>query len=98
MRQFQPKKQERYQMSYQIKYLKEAIDQLAEIPRNIRNSILDSIDERLTKYPEIFKSLKGDLIGYYRLRIGKYRVIYKIQNDIVTIFIIRVNVRGDVYK
>lgn len=85
-------------MSYQIKYLKEAIDQLAEIPRNIRNSILDSIDERLTKYPEIFKSLKGDLIGYYRLRIGKYRVIYKIQNDIVTIFIIRVNVRGDVYK
>lgn len=85
-------------MPYQIKYLKEAIDQLAKIPRNIRNSILNAIDERLTKYPEMFKSLKGDLIGYYRLRIGKYRIIYKIQKDIVTVFIIRVNVRGDVYK
>lgn len=85
-------------MPYQIKYLKESVEQLAKIPRNIRNSILDAIDERLTKYPEMFKPLRGDLIGYYRLRVGKYRVIYKIEKEIVTVFIIRVNVRSAVYK
>ncbi len=85
-------------MKYQIKYLKEAIDQLVKIPRNIRNGILNAIDERLCKYPQMFKPLKGDLIGYYRLRIGKYKVIYRIYNETVTVLIIRVNVRGDVYK
>lgn len=85
-------------MRYQIKYLKEAVEQLAKIPRNIRNGILRAIDERLAVHPELFKPLKGDLVGYYRLRVGKYRVIYKINNGSVTVLIIRVNVRGSVYK
>ena len=85
-------------MLYQIKYLKEAVEQLAKIPRNIRNGILKAIDERLSIYPTKFKPLKGELIGYYRLRVGKYRVIYKVNNETITVLIIRVDVRGNVYK
>ncbi len=85
-------------MPYQIKYLKESVEQLAKIPRNIRNSILDAIDKRLKKYPEVFKPLKGDLIEYYRFKVGKYSVIYKIEKEIVTVFIIRIDFRSAVYK
>ena len=85
-------------MFYQIKYLKEAVEQLAKIPRDIRNAILKAIDERLSVCPTKFKPLKGELIGYYRLRVGKYRVIYKVNNETITVLIIRIDVRGNVYK
>lgn len=85
-------------MPYQIKYLREAIEQLAKIPRNIRNGILDAIDERLSTYPERFKPLRGNLVGYYRLRVGKYRVVYKICDETITVLIIRINTRSEVYK
>lgn len=85
-------------MLYQIKYLKEATKQLAQMPRNIRNGIMDAIDERLTVHPELFKPLRGNLAGFHRMRVGKYRVVYEIHHAIVTVFIIRINVRGNVYK
>jgi len=85
-------------MFYQIKYLKEAVEQLAKIPRNVRNGILKAIDERLSVCPTKFKPLKGELIGYYRLRVGKYRVIYKVNSETITVLIIRVDVRGNVYR
>ncbi|MBQ2175601.1 MAG: type II toxin-antitoxin system RelE/ParE family toxin [Alphaproteobacteria bacterium] len=85
-------------MLYRIKYLKVAVEQLSKIPRNIRNSILKAIDERLSVCPTKFKPLKGELIGYYRLRIGKYRVIYKVNNETITVLIIRVDVQGNVYR
>lgn len=34
----------------------------------------------------------------YRLRVGNYRVIYQIEDEIVTIYIIKVAHRKDVYK
>ncbi|MCK5536855.1 MAG: type II toxin-antitoxin system RelE/ParE family toxin [Bacteroidales bacterium] len=34
----------------------------------------------------------------YRLRVGKYRFIYKIQNDELIIFILKAGSRGDIYK
>ena len=40
------------------------------------------------------------LIGYdaYRLRVGDYRVIYKINQGILEILVINIDVRGEVYK
>jgi len=34
------------------------------------------------------KRLKGNLSGYYRYRIGKYRLFYEIDDDKVMVFII----------
>ena len=41
------------------------------------------------------------LQGYedlYRLRVGQVRLIYKIENDELLIFIIKAGKRGDIYK
>jgi mRNA interferase RelE/StbE len=42
------------------------------------------------------KKLAG--IGRWRLRVGVYRVLYKIDHGIITITVIKVEHRGSVYK
>ena len=34
----------------------------------------------------------------YRIRIGDYRVIYEVQNKILTVFIIEIGHRKDIYR
>lgn len=36
--------------------------------------------------------------GQYRVRIGTYRAVYNLYNDILTVSVIKVDNRGDVYK
>lgn len=43
------------------------------------------------------KKLAGR-IDEYRLRVGNYRIIYKVIDDILIIYIITIGPRGDVYK
>lgn len=85
-------------MLYQIRYRKEALQQLSKIPRNIRDAILRAVRERLTVAPERFKPLQGCLDGFYRLRVGSYRVVYKIHRKVVLVVVVRVDVRGSVYR
>ena len=61
--------------------------------------ILETIDKRLSEEPEkIGKQLRHDLSDYRRIRISKYRVIYQIQKYIVTVFVLTVDRREDVYS
>jgi len=43
------------------------------------------------------KPLKGKNKNQYRLRINNYRFIYKIEDDILTLFILDGNNRGHIY-
>ena len=36
--------------------------------------------------------------GQLRLRIGDYRIIYRIEKDVLIIYVIAIGSRGDVYK
>ncbi|MDB9442911.1 type II toxin-antitoxin system RelE/ParE family toxin [Sphaerospermopsis kisseleviana CS-549] len=48
-------------------------------------------------HPNI-KSLKGELSGYYRYRVGDYRVIYEINDDLKLVTIIFIAHRSKVYE
>lgn len=85
-------------MLYKIEYLDEVYDQLAIIPKNIRQSIIKAINERLTETPYRFKPLVCNWKGYFRMRVGDYRVIYRIEDEKVTVVIVRVAARGNVYE
>ena len=58
--------------------------------------IIKTIRKKLTFKPKEFgKSLTGDLKGYWKLRIGKYRVIYEIEEEKVLVYVIMVGYRRD---
>ncbi|GHU10642.1 plasmid stabilization system [Alphaproteobacteria bacterium] len=84
-------------MSYRIEYLEEVFVQLSKIPKNIRNAIMSAIDGRLTTDPHRFKPLAHNLKGFYRMRVGNYRVIYRIRNKEVEVLIVKIDSRGKVY-
>lgn len=44
------------------------------------------------------KKLKGKWLGYYRIRLGRLRIIVKVDFKGKVIFIDRMDYRGDVYK
>jgi mRNA interferase RelE/StbE len=84
-------------MNYKIEYLEEVFHQLAKIPKNIRNTITRAIDERLAADPYRFKPLVCNWKGCFRMRVGDYRVIYKVNQSEVTVLIIKIDSRGKVY-
>jgi mRNA interferase RelE/StbE len=42
--------------------------------------------------------LKRNLMGLMKLRVGDYRIIYSIQKEVVTVHIIKIGYRKEVYK
>ena len=44
------------------------------------------------------KALTGDLRGFYRLRVGDYRIVFALLHDSRTIAVLNLAPRGDVYK
>ncbi len=63
--------------------------------------ILKNIRKKLSLDPQSYgEPLRGELKGYWRLRIKDYRVIYKIRQDLIEVLVIKVGIRRDeeVYK
>ena len=85
----------------EIQYEKSAIKYLKGLQKPQRDLILDSI-EKLTHKPAEgdIKKMSGYKDGRYRLRVGKYRIIYKYltNNEIEILCIMDVGSRGDIYK
>lgn len=85
----------------EIQYEKSAIKYLKALQKPQRELILQGI-EKLTHKPAEgdIKKMSGYKDGRYRLRIGKYRVIFKYLNDteIEILCIMDIGSRGDIYK
>ena len=63
-----------------------------DIPRlslTWKNKIKSYVEKKLTTQPEVFgKPLRKSLKGYRRLRVGDYRVVYRIEDKTVKVFAI----------
>lgn len=83
---------------YRLVYRKSVKKELHKLPSTDRKIIVKKITG-LAKNPHPNNStkLKGS-VDLYRFRHGNYRVIYKIENSILIITIVRVAHRRDVYK
>ena len=61
-------------------------EDLFKIPNNIRDRIKRATEKRLLKEPLKYgEPLKRSLQGYRKLRVGDYRVIYKMEKDNIII-------------
>ena len=70
---------------------------LPKIDNKNKAMIKRAIEERLTAQPEIYgKPLQRTLKGYWRLRVGDYRVVFKISGN--EILILGIMGRKSVYS
>jgi mRNA interferase RelE/StbE len=83
---------------YIIRYLASAKRKYFQvIAKDQRAMIKKAIEDRLTENPRDFgKPLTRSLKGHYRLRIGDYRVIYRVNDDVVTV--VAIGHRRDIYN
>lgn len=54
-----------------------------------REKVRCAIEEKLTTNPDLYgKPLRRSLAGYRKLRVGDYRVIFRIEGSVVKVFLI----------
>jgi len=80
---------------YKIVIDKRALRFIAKQPRTQQERILKAIYK--LPHEGNIKSLAGKK-DEYRLRLGDYRIIYSIHEDILTVKVLNAGNRGDVYK
>lgn len=83
--------------NYKIQIKKSAAKEIESLPREAISKILPKIGS-LAENPRPMgcKKLSGD--EKYRIRVGNYRVLYEIEDEIVTVFVVKVGHRKEVYE
>jgi mRNA interferase RelE/StbE len=86
-------------MSYLIEYQPEALDDLEKLTQSVRERIVKKIIWLSENFDQINpQSLTADLSGFFKLRVGDYRVIYEFNREEEVISIDRVSHRSEVYN
>ena len=82
---------------YRILFKKSVQKDLSSIPKQDLKKILDRIHSLADDpWPPGCEKLTGR--ERYRLRQGRYRILYSIQDDELSIWIVKVGHRKDVYR
>jgi len=85
-------------MAYKLEYhpdIKKS--DLPKIDVKNRKMIKKAIEERLAIQPEIYgRPLQRTLKGYWKLRVGDYRIVFKVSS--ASIFIFGISHRKEVYR
>jgi len=70
---------------------------LGEVPNGMLDRVLNALD-RLDQWPNVSgaKPLRGDLAGHYRLRVGDWRIVFRVEGD--DVIVVRVAHRKDIYE
>lgn len=84
-----------------IKYSKDSLKFLAKMEKKIVNRIRNGIAGLTLNPPQgDIKAMQGYDDGRLRLRVGKYRIIYRYdsENNIIYVYVIDIDSRDDIYK
>jgi len=82
---------------YQIIFSRAAEQDLNKINKKYKPHIFAALFD-LRKEPYLGKRLKGKFQDCYSLRVGPYRIIYKIYKQQLNILIIRIGQRQGIYR
>ncbi len=88
-------------MNWTIEYTRTAETQLLKLDRQIARRILDYLDDKIAPLENPRsrgKALVGPLGELWRYRIGDYRIICEIQDNVMRILVVETGLRKQVYK
>jgi mRNA interferase RelE/StbE len=81
---------------YHLQVEKSAIKYIEKLDRPTAKRIRDAIDQ-IAADP-----FSGELLtnhdAQYKYRVGKYRILYDVYQEEITVVVVKVQGRGDVYK
>jgi mRNA interferase RelE/StbE len=73
--------------------------QLDRLPESVAAAVLEFMSGPLADHPHrVGKPLEGELAGRLGARRGEYQIVYTIEDDIVTVTVLRVAHRRDAYR
>ena len=88
-------------MAWRIEFLPAAEKELAKLGRAEAKRIIQTLKTRIAPLDDprrLGSALSGQLGGLWRWRIGDYRVVARIEDERITILVVRVAHRREVYR
>ena len=77
-------------MTFTILFHPEVAGDLAALPALMKERVKTAIVKRLMTEPALYgKPLRATLKGYWKLRVGDYRVVYCVHDSDVVIYVVR---------
>ena len=88
-------------MPWIIKIKETAQRQLARLDPQTRNRIIHFLHEHImgcTDPRHTGKALRMNMKGLWRYRVGDYRIICQLQNETVTVMVLEIGNRREIYR
>ena len=88
-------------MQWAIEFLPDAVKELKKLDRRAAARIVKTLEERIATLEDprtLGAPLKGEHDGYWRWRVGDYRIIARIEDEKITILVVRVAHRREAYR
>ncbi|QCT93779.1 type II toxin-antitoxin system RelE/ParE family toxin [Caminibacter mediatlanticus TB-2] len=85
---------------FKIEFIEEAVKEFKKLDKPIQKLIkqkLELLAKDLNKLKNNIKQLKGKYKNKYRLRVGNYRIIYQLKEDVLIILIVRIRHRKEAH-
>lgn len=84
-------------MTYSVVFSKKAKKDYDRLPAKDQIRV-ESVIELLEMDPFSGKKMQGDMAEYYTVRLWPYRILYTIERNIVTVTVVAIGHRKDVYR
>ncbi|MBE9005874.1 type II toxin-antitoxin system RelE/ParE family toxin [Fortiea sp. LEGE XX443] len=80
-------------MSYSVEFIKEATTNLEALTSTIQQRILRKIHWLSKNFDDVSpQTLSADLSGFFKLRVGDYRILYSFETEMQIITIHKVGI------
>ena len=87
-------------MRWRLEYSEDAKRQKSKLDKPMRLQVEKYLDKLLTLHDPRTrgKGLTGNLAGKWRYRVGDYRIICEIHDDVLVVLVLSIGHRSKVYK
>jgi mRNA interferase RelE/StbE len=87
------------EQGFVVEYLDTVVsDDIPALPKTIKQLVRRAIETRLSVDPiALGKPLRYSFVGHRRIRVGDYRIVYRVDPKKLTVTIVLIKHRKDVY-
>lgn len=89
-------------MAWRVEFAKGAQKDLAKLDAGGRVRILRFLAERIARGDDprsLGEALKGPVVGrYWKYRVGEYRIVCDLQDNLLLVLVVRVGHRREIYR